>query len=342
MSSQVPWKRTNPRYQEILVGAPVRGRLWREMALLGHWIRGHGMQIIPAHYPGVELAPSASETFHYHVEPSGMAIARVWSIVLRSEYPRGARVTVTYPDGGSVVYTPPDGTVTWGESTARRVYVEDLAAKSSALTDPAITIANGTGAVSVFVESISCFELPRFALAQDATDLGVDVETLRAGQKIYDVANRSMHAVAELANAAVCRRSLAQLWFPTVQVTSASYVDVFVLPVPILPRKVYATDETAFVQWDVYARASDGTTKGDIQISTSGSFVTDSVSVDGTLGHTSFAFRADRSIEVNCEDLSQVDGLPAAGAETFQIAMRRTSGSGNVELRGVEVWEAAA
>jgi len=340
MAATVPWKRTNPRYQDIQVGAPVRARTWRELALLYHWLRGHGHHVIPAHCPAVELSSGGSETFRYNIVPSGRSIHRVWGFVLRQEIPANpptaATCTITLPDSSVVTLHPTTADGLTGIS--RRLFVEALASKSSTPGEIALTVAHTAGTAKVWVESICCFELPRAVLELDATDLGVDLETLRPGQPIVDDSYESAAEVAHSLASTKPLRNLVQLWFPKLVFNSGSWTDAFPIPVPALPRKGQRSDTTKSCKWDVYARVTDGSTAGDVRITTGRSANTDTL----TVSSTSWSWLGTSDIELDCEVMTASDGLPGSSArETVQLAVQRTSGTGDIEVQGLRVAEEA-
>lgn len=338
MSASVPWKRTSPRYEEILVGAPIRGRLWRELALLLHWSRAHGMHVVPAHSPGIEVTSGGSETLRYRVHPQGLAIARIWSVVLRAEDPGAGtygRATISYPSGSSEVRSPllETGLALFGTES---VYVETLSAKSAALTSIELNIQHTGGSGSFWIESVSCVELPRAVLEADATDLGVDLESLFPTRPIYDAANVSAGGVARGWAVTQPRRSLVQQWFAPKEITSGSWTNVFTLPHLVVPRKDARSDTTRELTWDCWAGAAGGV-KGEYRIVTG---------IDGntaTLGMATGAAAAwlgTSTVEARCEDLSEPDGLPGGVDESVTLQGRVTSGVGAITVQGFSVWEA--
>lgn len=338
MATTVPWHRTNPRHSEVLIGAAPRGKLFRETGLLHHWIRAHGYQLIPAHRPGVEVTSGAPRTLHYRIHPSGLALARVWSVVLRQDFPTSdtlSRVDIEYPDGTTASAHPALATSTGGENT-RRLYVEELSAKSGAVEDVSLTFTQSLGTATIYVESVSCFELPRSVLTLDEVDRGIELEGLRPGSSIFEGTHQSVFGLAEGLAGTMPRRHLLNAWFPEVEVSLGTYTDLLVLPVPVLPAKRFVDDTTSRCRWTVYAEATDGTTAGDVKITTGRSANTDIISVPTS--STTYAFLAEGDINLDCEDMSKADGLPGSSDfETVQIAVRRTAGSGAIRVSGIHL-----
>lgn len=337
-SARVPWKRTAPQLDDIQVGAPVRGRTWREMALLLHWVRAHGQQVVPAHCPAVTIAPSNSHTLTYKFKPGGLAIARVWFIVLRSENPPGAAIAdVTFPGGSTVTFSPPVETGL-GDG-GRRIFVEELAGKSSAETTAQITVAHAGAGADIYIDTVCCFELPRATLTLDATDYGLDVETLRPGQPIYDSTHRSAGALAAPVASTWPRRHLFSQAFSPLEVNTGVWTDLHALPIRIVPKKVGRSDTTFEITWDVLARATDGSTGGEVRITSLIDGTTKTVTVP--TGSTTFAWRGTSTLEVRCEDLGEPDGLPGGSWEGVTFDCRRTAGTGGIQVAGWQGWEAS-
>ncbi len=341
MAAVVPIKRTEPLAADIVIGAPVRAQTWRELGMLLHWLRGHGTQIIPAHAPQMVLVAGA-QTLHYRVKPQGLAIARVWVISLRQENvaPR-AQCTITLP-GGSVLTVHPRNEF----SESRGTLIFETVTKSSARADLTLTMQRVSGTAQVTVESLCCFELPRAVLTLDATDLGVDFETLRPGAAIIDSTNRGLGAVAENLTHAVSspRRHLHEQCFapivsdPGGAANPTAWVDLFPLALPVSPRRVVQGDTTYTATWDAWCSVSNGTTTFEVRIKpgSGGSAV---LTCTGATGGTTPAWLGTSTISLLCEDPTTVDGVPAGGLETVQYAVRRTAGSGTVTLRSVAAWE---
>lgn len=347
MAAIVPSKRTNPRFGEIQIGAAVRARAWRDLAMCLHWVRAHGMHLVPQTSPHLQLS-SGSKTLRFRVHPSGRAIQRIWQVTLRSEpfsgeSPFPTEVDVTFPDSQTVRYYPETYTLLANSVgfLNRRIYIEELSAKSSSLTELTLVFAHVRG-VPAWIESVSCFEAPRAVLTQDSTDRGVDLQTLVPGQAIFD-GNTPFRSVAAVATGWVNtepRRSLAQLYFDTAAVNSGSYTDIFELPVPIMPRKDLITSTGKTITWDVYARTTDGSTNGDIRISTTTGAANATLTINGS---TTFSWRGTSTVAAGQEDLGDYDHAGLIGGtdfEFFQIAMRVTAGGGSIEIQAVSVWEA--
>ena len=336
MAASVPYSRTNPHRASIVASESTRSRLFRDSGLLLHWVRAHGLQLIPAHRPAVELAPTESATLRYRVHPSGRAIARVWVLGLRQETATGSDqsvlLDVSFPD--SVVTMAPASVTAFGGIISQRVYVEELTAKSGAAEDVELFVEHTTGTLDAYIETVACFEVPRALLTLDENDRGVDLETVRPGAPMYAGEEASvLGLVTGWGDTRVQRTLWSQAW-PQIETTSGSFVDCFDLAVPVLPARRFASVSTALVEWWAYGSASNGTTAGEVRLA-SASGGTSTVSMP--TGSASGAWLARGVIELDCERLSDSEGLPSGGQEMVQLAFRRTAGAGSVRLQGIHV-----
>ena len=349
MSAPVPYKRTYTQINDILISEPVRAQTWRELGMQLHWLRAHGMQIIPCHAPQVSIASTATpESLFYKVKPQGLAIARVWVFQFRQEEWTDAGVPaelkITLPTGGTSTIYPPVRTGIGGTGT---ILQEVLSSKSSAETDLELKFERISGTENVTIESVTCYELPRAVLALDGTDLGVDFETLRPNASIFDSTNRGLGAVAENLTDAVSwpRRMLWQQSFPLIDSdpggagNPTAWVDLFTLPVPILPRRVAVGDTTFTVTWNIRLVVAGAGDTYEARITTGNNADTNTLTFAGI---TTEAWGVSNgTVALDCEDVGTADGVPSGGLETVQIAVRRTAGTGKVSVRSVACWEAS-
>lgn len=344
MAAPVPIARPTPVYADAQISASVRGRTWRDLAMLHHWIRAHGQQLIPAHRPGLELEVAEPRALRYRMHPSGRAIARVWQLQFINGSPtRRSAVDVTFPDGAVRRVS----TVGWGGRPLSGVlYVEPLEAKSAALTELELLFNVPSGnIVGALCVSVACWELPRAALTVgDAVDLGIDVDSLRIGAPIYDDGADDARSVAAIASGLAdseCRRVLHAHATEPVFVTSADLVELYPVPLPIVPRRIRRTDVTAEVWAQVYAYTNDPGTEGFIEIESlfAGGLLEIDVTSD-TPQWLGTGIAGVGRLPVMCEDLSTADGAPAGGIpDLLAVRLQRVSGSGAVVIESVCVWE---
>jgi hypothetical protein len=219
------------------------------------------------------------------------------------------------------------------------IYTQDLAAKSD--TEAEINIEIAATAGSIEVESIACYEQTRAVLNKDSTDLGVDVETVRPGQPIRGVNNESIEGIHDLAvnGGGDARRVAIFHWAVpeegAVTRTTASYLALFDLAVPVLGPLLTNAATTAQVYWSCYAKVAAGA-GGLVRLTTDGSSVSDAVSVTST----SWAWTAARAISIDCDDLSKADGRQGTRFDGLQVEYQG-DGTNALSLAGVSVWVAS-
>lgn len=340
MAANVQYKRPEPYESQVVVSAPGRGRLARELGALANYVRGKGMQVVPAHRPGIYLSSTTPVSAYFRTEPSGFAIARLWVVVAHQEEITGgivgAELQLTFPNATTAIFAP--DVLTGLATLAPRFFIEELSAKSYAQEDFAIEFQRKSGTSAVTIESLACFEMPRAVLALDSVDEGVDLETVRSGQAIYDGANESLGAVAESLSNSWARRTLFAQSFPELEVDSGSWTDLFTLAPTVVPHKTGRADTELVCRWDVRVRAGDGSTGGEVRITSGVDGNTDTLTL--AVGATSDAWLGPGSITLRCEDVDTIDGLPGSSTwETVQVAVRRTAGTAPIYVTATAVWE---
>lgn len=335
----VPVLRTKPTPTNIDRGRPVLASTqWWDMAHGCNWIIGKGAVLVPLYNPGSQIAAGSTYTYRFRTKPRGRSIRRVWGIWLRAYAPGTyTEATIRSPasSGTAVTYAAPVG-YTAGHVrppiVPATVYVQDLAARSSAEAEITIDIAAVGG--DVVVEGIECYEADRPSLKNDSTDYGILTETVRGGTPIAAIANQSIKGVTDALGALDARRvSLLQWGVDTSEAltrTSATPSAISTLPWKIQGPKLGSSDTTCAVKWAAYARmATSGGSGGAIAISMlSGD--TDSVTVTGT----SFAWTATRDLTIACDDFGQDDGFEDDEL-TCTIAGDATRA---VEIAALSVW----
>lgn len=332
----VPQERRAPDEDLVRIGAAISGSgTLLQLAQLLHFVRGRGYQLVPYHATDIELT-SGSEVFRYRVEPSGVALQRVWAVALRST---GGTVNISAGAGAARAKNPPTGY--YSSEQRMYLYLEDLAAKSSAEQEITFTVQHVSG-TRTYVDAIGCWELPRAALASGSPDYGFDQRSLEPGRPIYESTTESINALATSLAATLPRRHLVQQWFSTVRVTSGTPVDIFVLNPPAIPTKRDRADTTRTCKCKVYARVDDVGTKGTVTVYSDDAGDSQSFTqLDGSVS-TSFAWIGPVSLSLSCEDLSDPAGLPSGGWESLGCTLQRDTGSGNVEIRGISLLESAS
>lgn len=331
LSTRVPPIRTQPFDDAIKVGLPPRGPFWGDLARLSNYVRGRGVCLVPSHAPMVTITSGANDVLRYRARGSGLAIARVWVFQVHA-ISGFANITAAV---GAVSHARTIDALESLES-GRVVLLETGVSKSSGIVDISATITNVSGTGSVLVTEAQVWELPRAALSKDSTDLGADVDTVFASRPILQRDNESVYGPARGIHGASGRRGgLAAWWGPVATFNSGSAQTLFTAPVRVTPGVIAAGDTTTPVEWDIYARVTNGTTKFAVVIRDAASGVSSAIDVDGAAGHTSFLWLGtDTSKSLLAEDLTEPSGLQSGAFDTVQLEATRTGGAGNLELRG--------
>lgn len=337
-STRVPMIRTQPHDDGVRVGLPPRGPFWTDTARLVTYVRGRGVLLVPGHFPLVSIGSGSSDTLRYKSRGSGLSIARIY--IVRVE-PTSGYASVRVTAGSASAQTK---LVDFLESReqGRFIIVEEGVSKSSSVVELTILVENLSGTGTVRVVDIEVWELPRAALTKGATDLGVDVDTLFAGRPIAQRDYESVYGVAQAVAGASGRRGTLAAWFgPTATFSSASWTPLYTTPLRVCPGRIGPSDTSTPVEWDVYARVTDGTTTFDVHLIDAASGTSSVITVSGPSGHTSLGWRGpDASKSLLSEDLTDAAGLQSGAFETVNIEAQRTAGAGNLELRGWGLWEA--
>lgn len=335
MTVPVPLLRGRPSVVGIAPGRPVAApSQWSDMAISGNWLLGKGACLVPLCNPACIVPKSGSVTLRFRVRPRGLAIARQWSVWVRSSDPDEASSVTITPTGGSAAVFPVHGVpITPPYPTFGAVsVVHNLGARVSTEGEISITIA-ASAAGDVVVEGIDCYELDRHGLPDNATDYGIQTETIRPREPVLDIANTSVRAVYDaLANADPRRIGIWHLPLATaITRTSATYSGLTLVPVAIQAPKLNIGATTGQVYWSAYARmATSGGTGGSVRMTTSSSGVSDVATVTGT----SFAWTTARAISIKCDKFS-ADSLLELDLLTPELA---GDGTRSVEVLGVSMW----
>lgn len=335
MAARVLPRRPEPTESVIRVGEPVSSGTWQSLGALANYLRGTGAELVPAYCPAYTISSGATAVFNFRVKPRGAAIQRIWCVLLKGASGAAYAEIKAPASTGTLLtaYAPPSTDV-----RTQIVYVENLAAKSSA--EGAITLEIKANGGNVTVDSIACYEQTRPILTLDSTDYGCDLETLRPRDPIYYRANRSWRGVADgLAQCDPRTVGLFQWAVPEAGAytrTTASYLNIFTHAVPIIARKLGTTAVTGSVKWAAYAKVAGGA-GGQIRVTTTESGVSDSVTVSGT----SFAWTTARAIAIDCTDMDSADGRQTAASPAWDRINFALQGDGTnaLSVAALSVWD---
>lgn len=344
----VPTLRPSVSLGGMQAGEPVRAADWSDIARLMMWVRGRGRCLVPQGLCLVEVADNSSETLRFHVNPSGVAVDRVWVLSARSvsapsAFARTLQFTVQAGSSPvSQVYSRRSYDSADRDTSPPIVYIEEGVTKSSALTELTLTVAvadaDGPSTKYLEVTSVGCWELPRGQLSKSAADLGISLDSLYPRRPIFEASYEGLRALAAPLAEPVRRVGLIGHWHTEAGVTSATYVDVYDLPIPVVPSKDLIGDTTRTCTWDIYGRVSDGATSGQFQLVTDTGALSTVISVP--LGSTTGAWRGTGTVDIRCEDLTTANGVPGGTYPTVQLQCKRVAGGGTVHWKGFCLWEA--
>jgi len=328
----VPALRPNFDTGGILSGDPVSAADWGAMAGLANFCNGHGGMLIPWCAIGRTVASAATETFHFYVAPKNRAVQRIWCVNMRGSA-AGTSAQVT-PGGGSA------STVFLGTVRSTRAaaffFSEPLSAKTNTAADTSISIKAISG--NVVVESIAMYEQTRLNLAQDTTDYGVDLASVRMRQPIADYANKSVAGVIDAYKNLDARRAGLFHWSTpdaqAVQFTGGSYQTLFPLSPPALAAISTTGSTTGTITVAARAKVDAGT--GQVRFTAAGA----GGNVVLSITSTSFAW-VSNTLSIDCENLSVSDGRRSSRWEGLTIEGNDNTAT-TLSVSAISVYRATA
>lgn len=315
----------------VLSGAAISsGGTWYPAAYAANWLSAQAAVLVPGVVVDKNVIAATTGVLHFRAKTRLVSIERVWMLKLRSAT-EGTTATIKAPTATGTALAV---TVGAERMLSPIIYREILTAQASAVTDLTIEIAAVTGDIEI--DSVSCFELTRPSLNEDGTDYGIDAQTVRPRERIFEgTGYQSATGIVAASVTADPRRVGIYQWaVPVVTpiTTTAAYADLQTLPSPVLARKLIVNTIVGPVWWSAYAKVSSGS--GDVKLTTSQSGVSDSVNVTGT----SFAWTTARSISISAEDMTTADGLVSAAFDALTVQIRANAGI-TFSIAGLSVWE---
>lgn len=252
---------------EVRTGKPVKGnRQWWNMGKNALYIAGKGGSL-SGFNPRKSIGVGGSAFFHSYIWPRVENADRLWTVTIAGTQTGAESIFEPANAFGLIVDSISGDQIGWsiGPGKPQTFY---LVASYSPTINPgeaALTITvNSSSATPVSVLSVTESELPRVTV--EPTE-GPNGSTLRKPHPIYEVANKSVSAVAEHANTLRnrARRNYLFGWCDStgtgVTITSGpGYTPIFpagILP-PVLARKVRNADDVLECAWNVYASVNAG------------------------------------------------------------------------------------
>lgn len=337
MSRTVPWARPEPSLTRVYAGGPPSSTEWYQYGQLANFLLGKGAQHVPEYVPELTIGSGSTANLRFRTKTRGSALQRVWyGSVRAASAVSGVTIDVQAPAGTGTLATYP-APIAWRREWPF-VYIE---APATSASEQEISISiKATGGTGVVLDRLGCFDVDRPQLEDAGSEFGSitgpHLEALLSRQMIKS--DIGFGEIASVLRSGDARRvGIFQLatndnapWTKA----GAGYVSLLTLGVPILGHKDLIADTTRKVSWSVYAKVSSGT--GNVQIATSHSGVLDTV----TVSSVAYAWTATRTISIDCEDLTTVDGLP--GGVWDLLTAQFQGGVGTISLAALSIWNDGA
>lgn len=351
MTTRVPFVPPQPPTTAVMGGRPVSSSTWTNASEQVNYLLGHGAQIIPATHMHVAISAGASKDLRFKVVMPYAATTLLWVVALRSSHATASStVAISTPTGGTAV--------SYGVGAARGSapirHIEQRTSKVGTATEISIRIAPTVQ--GVYVESVSCFAMPRLSLALDSTDYGVDSASQMPRQPIYSASFGTGLGLSVLAGtAATCltrarRCGLMHMPIPdnstdAFAVTGATNLYGDSTPIgcaPALARKLYGSSTTGTLTAEVLAWQSGagGTTYGVCNATTvSGATLTVNLGTAGSRLTTTPTWYSG-TVAVDCEDLTASDGRRSTRWDDTLWTANRTAGADTIYIATISGYEA--
>jgi len=321
----------------ITAGATVRAPTWQDASQAINYVRSKGAVLIPAMQLNYTVSAGTSATFRFRVAPGTISKAACWLISLKSGSAVAQVASVQVPSGATAI-NQTASTLYAAGSTG--IYFDTATAVTSYAERELTFVVTAPAAGSVIVGWAACYETPRQFLALDATEEGVDLQSILPTQPIVESTGRSFWQIASATQDALAndsRRCGFYHWFSPTGFASAS--TSYTSPIrsfPILNRKLFGGETQRNMRFRVYASATTNT--GDVRLTSSkGGTSTVSVAVGAAAWYPSTAGAA-ATLLVDSEDLSTADGLQGGTYNTVTTEIKINT-AGAITLYGVSVFE---
>lgn len=310
----------------VVVGRTVRAARWRTMAEQANYLLGRGRTLIPDSTIDQVCTPGAKVDLRFRVLPAYQATKRRWRYAVTTTGTTGfARFEFIDASGTSHLHS-------LGYAGTHYLYADEEISSRTAAEDELVVKfwTDAASTLSMTIEALGCFEVPRPDLALGSPEYGVQLADFDPLKPIYDSSGRSFGGVADAHAEAWATAGRAGLFAfarhsPGISTTSTSPVAIFGAPPVILGRKEHRASTTRTVL--VRARCSASpSASGEVSVKmTSGA----SASLIITTGMAPTWLEA--SIDVDCEDNDVADGRRSARDDKATWEWKR-SGSGTIYM----------
>ena len=306
----------------------VRAQTWGDTAQVLNMARGYGSVLVAPHFVGETVPAQTTYVYRYRATPTLTDSVMVWVVNCFATNP-----TVQFaPTYSTAVQIGVPGT--FGQPP---VYILDsVVAQPLIDTEFTLSVTTGNAAFSACtIHSIALIEMPRTALA--TAEGGIDINTLRIGDPIYDTTGASYSAIGASVGTVmnVARRVSQAAWFRVnpFTVTGTGFVNQSSVHRPALTRRTISSLATRTVTVRVFADAL--VSPGEVQITgvKALSFATFTIPVAAA------SWSAFQQISIDTEEGGTVNGLRGGTFDTIQVTARTTLGGGTVRLYGFSIWE---
>lgn len=321
----------------IEAAATVRAPTWQDAAQAINYVRARGGVLIPAMQLNYTVTAGTSATFRFRIAPGTLSKAACWLIALKSASSVAQIASVQVPSGATSINQIAPTLYAVGSTG---IYYDTAISGTSYAERELTFVVTAPVAGAVIVSWAACYEAPRPFLALNATENGVDLQSILPAQPILDDTGRSYGEIGRAVSDALAndsRRCGFFHWFsPTgLSSTSTSYTSP-IRSFPILNRKLFYAETQRNMRFRVYASATTNT--GNVRLTSSkGGTSTVTISVGAAAWYPAIAGAA-ATLSVDSEDLSTADGLQGGTYNTVTPEIKINT-AGTITLYGLSVFE---
>lgn len=316
---------------DLFSGRTVRSPHCADTARLVNYCLAFGGMAVPFHRVMQQIThdpfsvPDSTEEFEFRIRRRERCKYRVWEICAIS-LDSVASAEFTLAGAPAVSRSLPINAV---NPTSRIVLVEDVGTQADTVED--VTLAIEATENEVMVVSIGCYELPRGALEEDATDLGTESTNLVTTRPVVGSMLENVQDASK-ARTTSPRNGLFYWSRPEgVDVTNTSYANFFAGPFPVIPpRYDRSLTSNALVRMSVYGQ---GVASGSLDFR----LTTDSSAYTGSISGASKAWSSEVNVTQRDEDPTRDNGVQSGQTGLGTFALKKT-GTGTAKIYAVAVY----